>query len=52
MSNGLTAGGRIRIKINGVTVNEALDVWPRAGQIPLQCEGSEIFFHRVAVLPP
>lgn len=44
-------GGRIVVMLNGSTVNEAFAVWPRAGKILLQCEGSEIFFRRVAVLP-
>ena len=35
------------IQINGVTVNEAFDVWPSAGKILLQNEGSEIYFRRV-----
>lgn len=43
----LCQGGRISVRVNGVLVNEAFDVWPREGPILLQCEGSEIFFRRV-----
>jgi hypothetical protein len=44
-------GDRIRVLVNGVTVNEAYDVFPSAGKILLQCEGSEIFFRRAELLP-
>ena len=37
-------GTRIRVELNGLLVNEAFDVFPDAGKILLQCEGSEIFF--------
>jgi len=40
-------GDRIEIVVNGTTVNAAREVWPREGNILLQCEGSEIFFRRV-----
>ncbi|HWN96733.1 MAG TPA: DUF1080 domain-containing protein [Methylomirabilota bacterium] len=42
---------RIRVELNGILVNEAFDVFPLAGKILLQCEGSEIFFRRVELQP-
>jgi len=44
-------GRRIEIIVNGVTVNEAIDVHPGEGKILMQCEGSEIFFRRVELRP-
>jgi hypothetical protein len=44
-------GSRIRVESNGVLVNEAFDVFPHAGRILLQCEGSEIFFRRLELRP-
>ena len=44
-------GARITVVLNGTTVNEAFDVWPREGRILLQCEGSEIFFRRLELWP-
>jgi hypothetical protein len=41
----------ISVALNGTTVNEAHRVWPKRGRILLQCEGSEIFFRRVALVP-
>lgn len=41
--------GRLRIRLNGVLVNEAREVFPRRGRILLQCEGSEILFRRVTI---
>jgi len=46
----LSRNGTLQIRVNGTLVNEATDVWPRHGRILLQCEGSEIFFRRVALL--
>lgn len=43
--------GRVGVRLNGVLVNEARDVWPRRGHLLLQSEGSEIFFRRVEVVP-
>lgn len=43
--------GQVRVRLNGVLVNEARDVWPRRGHLLLQCEGSEIFFRRVEAVP-
>lgn len=39
----------IEIRLNGVTINRAAEVWPNFGRILLQCEGSEIFFRRVSL---
>ena len=47
----LCDGGRIVVRLNGRQINEAFDVWPRAGKILLQCEGSEIFFRRFELHP-
>ncbi len=44
-------GDRVTIKINGVTVNEAIDVWPTSGKLLLQNEGSEIFYRRLELHP-
>jgi hypothetical protein len=43
--------GHLQIRLNGVLVNEAIDVHPRSGKILLQCEGSEIFFRKIEVEP-
>jgi len=47
----LCDGDLVTIKINGVTVNEALDVWPAAGKILLQNEGAEIYYRRFELHP-
>jgi len=47
----ICAGARITISLNGTVVNEAFDVFPSSGQLLLQCEGSEIFFRRLELLP-
>jgi hypothetical protein len=44
-------GDRIRVKINGVTVNEAFAVRPAAGRVLLQNEGNEIWFRNVVLYP-
>lgn len=44
-------GDRVTIKVNGVTVNEALDVWPTSGKILLQNEGSEIYYRGFELHP-
>jgi hypothetical protein len=44
-------GQRITVKVNGTVVNEAFDVFPSRGKILLQCEGSEIFFRRLELIP-
>lgn len=41
----------VRIWVNGVLANEALDVFPSSGKILLQCEGAEIFFRNVELHP-
>jgi len=45
------AGDRITVFVNGERINEAYDVFPAAGMILLQCEGSEIFFRRIELHP-
>ncbi len=47
----LCRGNRITVRINGVTVNEAIDVWPASGKILLQNEGNEVFFRNVSIRP-
>lgn len=47
----IVADGRITIFLNGALVNQAREVWPRNGKVLLQCEGSEIFFRRLELLP-
>ena len=42
---------RITIKIEGVTVNECLDVYPSGGRILLQSEGNEIYFRKFELHP-
>lgn len=44
-------GGKIRTLINGEAVNEAFDVFPAAGRIMLQNEGSEVYFRNVEIRP-
>lgn len=44
-------GHRLTIKINGVTVNEAFEVWPAAGKILLENEDNEIYFRKVELRP-
>jgi len=44
-------GDRVTVKINGVTVNEALNVWPAAGKILLQNEANEIYYRRFELHP-
>jgi hypothetical protein len=41
----------ITVQLNGVTVNEAHRVFPKRGRILLQCEGSEIFFRKLDLVP-
>jgi hypothetical protein len=47
----LCAGDCITVFVNGKRVNEAVGVFPAAGKILLQCEGSEIFFRTVELHP-
>jgi hypothetical protein len=44
-------GNRVTVKINGVVVNEALDVTPAFGKILLQNEGSEIYYRNWQLAP-
>ena len=44
-------GGRITARLNGVTVNEVFNVSPSEGKVLLQCEGSEVFFRKLDLLP-
>ena len=41
----------IEVRLNGVLVNRATQVWPRHGRILLQCEGSEYFVRRMVLQP-
>ncbi len=41
----------IEVRVNGAVVNRATNVVPSAGQILLQCEGSEIEFRRIDIEP-
>ena len=45
------AGDRVTFFVNGKRVNEAYDVFPAAGKILLQCEGSEVFFRKLELHP-
>ena len=47
----ICSGSRMTIFVNGRRVNEAYDVFPAAGKILFQCEGSEIFFRKVELHP-
>ena len=38
-------------RVNGVRVNEAEEVFPAAGKILLQCEGSEVFYRKIELHP-
>jgi hypothetical protein len=44
-------GKRLSVFVNGVQVNEAVDVSPSAGRILLQCEGFEVFFRKFELHP-
>jgi hypothetical protein len=44
-------GAELTIKVNGQIVNHATDVFPSAGKILLQTEGSEIYFRNVEIRP-
>ena|SRR5436190_125837 len=44
-------GKRLAIFVNGVQVNEAIEVSPASGRILLQCEGHEVFFRKVELHP-
>jgi len=42
---------RIRVVVNGTTVNECYDVFPAGGKILLQCEGFELFVRKFELHP-
>jgi len=44
-------GDCVTVKINDVTVNEALNVWPTSGKILLQNEGNEIYYRTFELHP-
>lgn len=44
-------GNEIRIYLNGVLVNQALNVKPQKGKIQIQSEGAEIFFKKIIITP-
>ncbi len=44
-------GQRMQVWLNGRFVNEASELQPHEGRVLLQCEGSEIFFRRLELLP-
>jgi hypothetical protein len=47
----ICAANRVTVRINGRTVNEALDVWPTRGKILLQNEGNEIYYRNWRLVP-
>jgi hypothetical protein len=47
----IARGNRITVKVNDRLVNEACGVFPTAGYILLQCEGSEVYFRKVELRP-
>lgn len=44
-------GSKLTVVLNGVTVNECLNVKPGRGRIQIQSEGAELFVRRVDVTP-
>ena len=44
-------GDRITVHVNGQHVNQARNLFPAAGKILLQCEGSEVFFRKIELYP-
>ncbi len=44
-------GPTVTVKINGVTVNQAVDMYPQSGRILLQNEGHEVWFRNVVLSP-
>jgi hypothetical protein len=47
----LCAGDRIKVVVNGITVNECYRVFPAAGKILLQSEGFELLVRRFEIRP-
>jgi hypothetical protein len=46
----IVVGRTLSVILNGVLVNQCVDVEPRAGQIQVQSEGAEIFFRKIALI--
>jgi hypothetical protein len=44
-------GKRLSVSVNGVPVNEAIEVFPSSGRLLLQCEGFEIYFRKFELHP-
>lgn len=44
-------GNTIKVEVNGVLVNEAIDVKPAKGRIQIQSEGAEVFVRKVELKP-
>lgn len=42
---------RVTLFVNGRRVNQAYNVFPAAGKILLQCEGSEVYFRKIELHP-
>ncbi len=47
----IVVGQTITVVLNGVIVNQCIDVQPRRGRIQIQSEGAEIFFRSVMLTP-
>lgn len=47
----IASGTTLKVILNGVTVNECLDVLPRKGRIQIQSEGAELFVRRIELTP-
>lgn len=44
-------GSTLRVELNGVLVNEAIDVKPAKGRIQIQSEGAEVLVRKVELTP-
>ncbi|MBM3288954.1 MAG: DUF1080 domain-containing protein, partial [Candidatus Hydrogenedentes bacterium] len=44
-------GSTLRVELNGVLVNEALDVKPAKGRLQVQSEGAEVFVRKIELTP-
>jgi hypothetical protein len=47
----IAVGQTISVILNGVLVNQAVDVMPREGRIQVQAEGAEVHFRKLALTP-
>ena len=47
----IAEGDKMTVRLNGVVVNECLNVKPCKGRIQIQSEGAELFVRRVDVIP-